>query len=280
VPEYQHLVAEAIAYAKAHAEGEAPQMELALDKLAVNFGVEISKLVPGYVSTEVDARLSFCTEANILRARRLIALYSAAGVPKERVLIKLASTWEGIQAAKALEAEGIACNLTLLFSFTQAVACADAGVTLISPFVGRIYDWHKAKNGGTEIPTAEDPGVASVKKIYAYYRNTGVSTIVMGASFRTLGQITELAGCDRLTISPALLQKLEAQSEPVPAKLSAEAVKGLQGVPTERIHVTEEQFRWGMNEDAMATEKLSEGVRNFAADLVKLEAFLRPMLLA
>jgi transaldolase len=248
-----------------------------MDKLAVNFGVEILKYVPGYVSTELDARLSFDAKASVERAHRIISLYKEAGVGKERILIKLATTWEGVKAAEILEKEGIACNMTLLFSFAQAAAAAEAGATLISPFVGRILDWHKAKTPGKDFSNPEDdPGVQSVKAIFQYYKAHGYKTIVMGASFRSTGEITELAGCDRLTISPALLEKLAAMNDPVPAKLTAD-VSGKAGIPA-KVVFDEASFRWAMNEDAMATEKLAEGIRGFAADLKKLEDFLSPML--
>jgi transaldolase len=240
----------------------------ALDRLAVAFGLEILKIVPGRVSTEVDARLSFDREGSLAKARRLIALYEEAGVARERVLVKLASTWEGIQAAAALRKEGIRCNLTLLFSFAQAVACAEAGVQLISPFVGRILDWHKKSSGKSEYAPAEDPGVVSVTRIYDHYKKHGYTTEVMGASFRNTGEITELAGCDLLTISPALLEELQKSSAPVPRKLSPENARR----STEpKLTLDEKAFRWLHNEDAMATEKLAEGIRLFTADTLKLE---------
>jgi transaldolase len=278
LPEYKPLVEEAVAYVRAHAAAasKAERMELLLDKLSALFGAEILKHIPGYVSTEVDARLSFDAAASIARAKRILRLYEEAGVPKERVLIKLATTWEGIQAARALEAEGIRCNMTLLFAFAQAVAAADAGATLISPFVGRILDWHK-KAAGRDFEGAEDPGVQSVARIYNHYKAHGYATIVMGASFRNTGEITELAGCDRLTISPALLEKLAGSAAPVPRKLDAAAAVAAKADYPE-VHYDEAGFRWALNEDAMATEKLAEGIRNFAADLVKLETFLAPLL--
>jgi transaldolase len=233
----------------------------------VAVGQEILKVVPGRISTEVDARLSFDTDAVLKRAHRLIDLYEKAGVGRDRVLIKIASTWEGIRAAEKLEKEGIQTNLTLLFSFAQAVACAEAGVFLISPFVGRIYDWYKKANG-TDYTGSEDPGVQSVTRIYNYYKANGYKTVVMGASFRNLSQIEELAGCDRLTISPDLLEKLAADTGKLERKLSP----GHAGEP--RVHLTEAQFRWESNEDAMATEKLAEGIRQFARDQEKLEALL------
>jgi transaldolase len=238
-----------------------------LDQLFVNFGCEILKLIPGRVSTEVDARLSFDIEGSIRKARRFIELYEKRNVKKERVLIKLASTWEGIRAAEKLEREGIHCNMTLLFSFAQAAACADAGVTLISPFVGRIYDWHKAARKVDDIPIAEDPGVASVTKIYGYYKKHGYATQVMGASFRKTEQILALAGCDLLTIAPDLLQKLSSAQGDLPRKLSRES-------SIEKNTLTEPDFHWQHNEDQMAVEKLSEGIRRFDADARKLEKAL------
>jgi len=284
LPAYKSLVTEAVAYAKAHQPTPGPaQMSLCLDKVAVNFGVEISKVVPGYISTEVDARLSFDTAGSLLRARRIIQLYEQAGVGKERVLIKLASTWECIAAAEELEREGIRCNLTLLFSFEQAVACANAKVTLISPFVGRIYDWHKAKSGGKEYdPPSTDPGVLSVLKIYNYFRATGSTTIVMGASFRNVDQILELAGCDRLTISPALLDKLAGMEAPVPVKLTpAGALLAHGGAPIPPQPITPADLKFSCCFDPMTCDKLNEGIRNFSADLVKLEnEILAPLLSA
>ncbi|MBN0980058.1 transaldolase [Pseudomonas hygromyciniae] len=240
---------------------------LASDRFAVAVGQEILKVVPGRISTEVDARLSFDTDAVLKRAHRLIDLYEKAGIGRDRVLIKIASTWEGIRAAEQLEKEGIQTNLTLLFSFAQAVACAEAGVFLISPFVGRIYDWYKKANGNDYTGT-DDPGVQSVTRIYNYYKANGYKTVVMGASFRNLSQIEELAGCDRLTISPDLLEKLAANN----GKLERKLAPGHAGEP--RVHMTEAQFRWESNEDAMATEKLAEGIRQFARDQEKLEALL------
>jgi transaldolase len=264
--QYQPLVNDAIRYAKANGKGIENQISLALDKMAVNFGVEILKVVPGVVSTEVDARLSFNTQATIDKARFLISLYKAAGIPKERVRIKTAATWEGIKAAEILEKEGISCNLTLLFSFAQAVACAEAGVTLISPFVGRIRDWY-LKNGMT-ITDDNDPGVASVTRIYNYYKKFGYKTVVMGASFRSKAEILHLAGCDKLTIAPKFLQKLKESQEPVKQYLSVSAA---QNSDETKISLNEAQFRYMQAQDAMATEKLAEGIRGFAADTVKLE---------
>jgi transaldolase len=237
-----------------------------MDRMFVNFGREILKHVAGRVSTEVDARLSFDVEASIAKARRFISLYETAGTSRDRVLIKLASTWEGIRAAEKLEREGIHCNMTLLFSFAQAVACAEAGVTLISPFVGRIYDWYKQARKVDDIPVEEDPGVASVVRIYNYYKRHGYKTQVMGASFRKTGQILALAGCDLLTIAPDLLEKLSSSSGEVERKLSPEKAPDVK-----KIHLDEKAFRWEHNEDAMATDKLAEGIRKFDADARKLE---------
>ena len=253
---------------------EAKDIDDALDKLAVLFGLEILKIVPGRVSTEVDARLSFDTTATLKKARSLIARYEKNGINRERILIKIASTWEGIRAAEELEKEGIHCNLTLLFSFAQAIACAEAKVRLISPFVGRIMDWHKAKTGQEFSPT-DDPGVQSVTRIYNYYKKFDYATEVMGASFRNIGEITELAGCDLLTISPKLLDQLQETRGEIQRKLSrASAVAS----PDERVTLNESAFRWELNEDACATEKLSEGIRRFAADTEKLESFILPKL--
>ncbi|KAI8928643.1 hypothetical protein BC831DRAFT_447437 [Entophlyctis helioformis] len=274
-PQYANLIDSAIAYAKAHKSNPAEQLELATDKLLVNFGAAILEIVPGRVSTEVDARLSFDKEASIAKAIHLIQLYKEAGISKERVLIKLASTWEGIQAAKELEAvHGIHCNLTLLFSFAQAVACAEAKVTLISPFVGRILDWYKKATGNT-YTAVEDPGVVSVQSIYNYYKRHGYNTIVMGASFRNTGEIEELTGCDYLTISPSLLAELEASQTALVPRLSADKAKALD---IAKVTFDEKAFRWALNEDPMATEKLSEGIRNFGKDCVKLVDMLKTKL--
>ncbi|NCT96837.1 MAG: transaldolase [Comamonadaceae bacterium] len=268
-PEYAPLLAEAIAR-----HGAADKVEL-MNRLLVRFGVEILRLIPGRVSTEVDARLSFDTAATLERARRLIALYRAEGVDSERVLIKIAATWEGIRAAEQLEREGIHTNLTLLFSFPQAVACGQAGVRLISPFVGRIYDWYKKQAGAqwdeAANAGANDPGVRSVRRIFEFYKRHGVATEVMGASFRNVGQITALAGCDLLTISPELLAQLAASEAPLSRALDADAAKRLDIAP---VRYDEAGFRYALNEDAMATEKLAEGIRAFAADTVKLEALM------
>jgi transaldolase len=268
MPQYKTLVDDAIAYGKASNKDE--WAAEAMDKLAINFGVELSKHVPGRVSTEVDACLSFDTEATVTKAKKFIQMYADAGVSKDRILIKIAATWEGIQAAKQLEAEGIQCNVTLLFNFAQAVACAEAGAFLISPFVGRILDWYKADTG-KEYSAADDPGVLSVTRIFNYFKKFGYPTVVMGASFRSLGEIQELAGCDRLTISPALLKELSENDSPLPLKLDAEKAQNLD---LEKISINEASFRWMMNEDPMATEKVSEGIRKFHQDYLKLKDFL------
>ena len=264
-PEYRPLLEKAIA--------NAPDASIdgIIDSLLIAFGVEILKFVPGRVSTEIDAALSFDTEATVAKGRELIALYEAAGVSRERVLIKIASTWEGIRAAEILEKDGIHCNLTLLFSLCQAVACAEAGVKLISPFVGRIYDWYK-KSTGTDYQGADDPGVQSVKGIYQYYRKFGYATEVMGASFRNTSQILELAGCDLLTISPDLLQKLADSDAPFERKLVKDDSSDI-----EKIAIDEKTFRFMLNEDAMATEKLAEGIRAFVADSIKLKVMIEGM---
>ena len=269
LPQYEPLITGAVAWAKTQSTERTEQIQLACDKLAVSIGSEILKIVPGRISTEVDARLSFNTQASIKKAHQLVELYKQNGIGTNRILIKLASTWEGIKAAEQLEKEGISCNLTLLFNFAQARACAEAGVFLISPFVGRILDWYKQKNNCDYLPS-EDPGVLSVTEIYNYYKSCDYQTVVMGASFRNTGEVLELAGCDRLTIGPDLLQALSEQEGSVEQKLSSANCE-----PRERPEaVTETEFRWAMNEDAMATEKLSEGIRNFAADQVKLEAMI------
>lgn len=271
MPEYAEVVDRVIADARKEATKSSELMEVVMDKLSVAFGVEILKIVSHRVSTEVDARLSFDTEASIAKARSLIARYKAQGISGDRILIKVASTWEGIQAAKQLEKEGIHCNLTLLFSMAQAIACAEAGVQLISPFVGRILDWFKKSTGKDSYPPAEDPGVVSVGKIFNYYKKFGYKTEVMGASFRNVGEILELAGCDLLTISAPLLEELQKTPGSVPKKLdAATAAKA----SIEKISLDQKSFRWMHNEDAMATEKLSEGIRLFTADSIKLERFL------
>ena len=272
---YSALIDDAIKYAKGLSMDKAIQLNYAMDKLAVNFGLKILEIVPGRVSTEVDARLSFDTEASIVKAHELIDLYESNGISRERILIKVASTWEGINAAEKLEKEGIHCNLTLLFSFAQAVRCAEANVTLISPFVGRILDWYKKDRGVTEIAAPEDPGVKSVKEIYNYYKKFGYNTIVMGASFRNIGEIIELVGCDALTISPSLLKELENTEALLEQKLDASISKLLDISP---VKMDEKTFRWMMNEDAMATEKLAEGIRNFTKDLIKLEKHIKELL--
>jgi transaldolase len=246
-------------------------MDRDMDRVFVNFGCEILKHIPGRVSTEVDARLSFDTEKSVEKARRFISLYEEAGVKRSRVLIKLASTWEGIKAAQKLEREGIHCNMTLLFSFAQAVACADAGVTLISPFVGRIYDWHRQQRKVEDIDVSEDPGVASVTRIYNYYKKHGYQTQVMGASFRKTGQILALAGCDLLTIAPDLLEKLSKVEGRIERKLSPEAAARSD---VSRVNMDEKNFRWEHNLDPMATDKLADGIRRFDADARKLEKLI------
>lgn len=265
--DYQSLLEKAVR------DHKGKSTEAIIDNLLVAFGQEILKIVPGRVSTETDARLSFDTEGTIAKSRELIRLYEAGGTPRERVLIKIASTWEGIKAAEVLQKEGIRCNLTLLFSLPQAIACAEAKVQLISPFVGRIYDWYK-KSTGQEYVGADDPGVQSVKRIYAYYRKFDYATEVMGASFRNLTQITELAGCDLLTISPDLLQKLSESDAPMQRKLSVEAAKA---DPIQKIALDEKTFRLMLNDDAMGTEKLAEGIRVFCADIVRLEQMVEKL---
>lgn len=259
LPQYAPLIDEAIAYAKAQSADKAQQLIDAEDKLAVNIGLEILKIVPGRISTEVDARLSYDTQATVEKARKLIALYNAAGISNDRILIKIASTWQGIRAAEILEKEGINCNLTLLFSEAQARACAEAGVYLISPFVGRILDWYKANTDKKEYAPAEDPGVISVTKIYNYYKEYGYKTVVMGASFRNVGEIIELAGCDRLTIAPALLKELQENSTALVRKLDYKGEVKAKPQP-----LTEAEFYWQHNSDAMAVEKLADGIRKFA----------------
>jgi transaldolase len=268
--EYGYLLDKAIADLKDSALSSSAKVEAIIDHLLVLFGTEILKIVPGRVSTETDARLSFDREGSIKKGRQLIALYEQRGIPRERVLIKIASTWEGIKAAEELRKESINCNLTLLFSFPQAVACAEAGVRLISPFVGRIYDWYKA-NTGKDYKNADDPGVQSVTRIYNYFKKFGHQTEVMGASFRNIGQIVYLAGCDLLTISPNLLEELSKSYEPVERRLSPEIAKSLQA---EKISLDEKTFRFEFNEDPMAVDKTAEGIRKFSADIVKLEKLI------
>ena len=263
-PEYRTLLDETVA------QHRSEPLDLLCDRTLVKFGLQILSIVPGRVSSEVDARLSFDTDATLARARRLIGLYEAEGIDRKRVLIKIAATWEGIRAAQVLEREGIHCNLTLLFSFAQAVACADAGITLISPFVGRIYDWAKVR-AGRDLAPHEDPGVISVTKIWTYFRHFGVKTEVMGASFRSVGQILALAGCDLLTISPDLLEQLRASGDEVVQVLSPDAARS---AALERSHFNESDFRFSVNDVAMATEKLAEGIRSFNADGRKLETLV------
>jgi transaldolase len=269
LPEYQPLIADAIASAKTQSGDSAQKAHDAMDKLAVNIGIEILKIVPGRISTEADARLSFDTAATLAKARKLVRLYNSAGISNERVLIKIAATWEGIRAGELLEREGIHCNLTLMFGFAQARCCAEAGVTLISPFVGRIFDWQKTKEGRSDIPAEEDMGVLSVRRIYEYFKTYGYPTTVMGASFRNMAEILALAGCDRLTISPTLLDELHQTEGVLERRL--QRVDGLKPKPTA---MSEAEFRWEMNQDAMATEKLAEGIRGFTIDQVKLEQML------
>ena len=266
MPAYAPLVDQAIKDA-----GPSASLPQVIDRLLVVFGLEILKIVPGRVSSEVDARLSFDTAATIAKAREIIALYEKAGIGRDRVLIKIASTWEGIKAAEQLEKDGIHCNLTLLFSFAQAVACAEAGITLISPFVGRILDWHKAKHPAANFAGAADPGVISVTQIYTYYKKFGYKTEVMGASFRNIGEIVELAGCDLLTIAPPLLAELKASEAPLVRKLDPAAAAS---TDLKKVSFNEAAFRFALNEDPMATEKTAEGIRLFSADIVKLEQLI------
>ncbi len=272
--EYKPLVDKAVVDHKGSTLSGGALVESVIDTILVNFGVEILKIVPGRVSTEVDARLSFDTEATIAKARHIIGLYEKAGIGRERILIKIASTWEGIKAAEVLQKEGINCNLTLLFSLAQAIACAEGGIKLISPFVGRILDWYK-KSTGKDYTAEEDPGVKSVTEIYNYYKHFDYKTEVMGASFRNRGEITELCGCDLLTISPALLGELAAANDDIAPKLNVAAAKAAK---IERIPCDEKAFRWMYNEDAMAVDKTAEGIRNFGKDIVKLEALVQAAL--
>lgn len=275
LPEYRQLLERSLDWARASSKTEHDILALSIEKLSVEIGSEILKMIPGRISTEVDARLSFDTQATIKKAYQIVDMYDQNGVSSNRLLIKIPSTWEGIRAAEILEREGIKCNLTLLFSFAQAVACADAGVHLISPFVGRILDWYKAKKGIDSYPIDEDPGVQSVSKIFNYYKVQGYKTIVMGASFRSAEQVERLAGCDYLTISPALLEQLQTDVGDLKAMLDAKS-----GVDTSpKVHFDEKAFRWSLNEDAMATEKLAEGVRTFALDQTRLEDYLRTTIL-
>lgn len=273
LPQYRPLIDEAVTWARQQSQHRAQQLADAGDKLAVNIGLEILQLIPGRISTEVDARLSYNTQASVARAKRLIKLYNQAGVSNDRILIKIASTWQGIRAAEQLEKEGINCNLTLLFSFAQARACAEAGVYLISPFVGRILDWHKTHGEKQNYAAHEDPGVVSVTQIYNYYKQHGYATVVMGASFRNSGEILELAGCDRLTIAPALLKELSETSGEVPRKLA------FSGQPQARPQpIDEAEFLWQHNQDPMAVDKLAEGIRKFAIDQQKLEKMISELL--
>ena len=274
MPEYSAVVEKAVADAKQEVSGDAC-LGVAMDNIGTAFGAEILKIVPNRVSTEVDAKLSFDTVGTVAKAKSLIARYEKAGIERERILIKIASTWEGIKAAEQLKADGIKCNLTLLFSFAQAVACAEAGVQLISPFVGRILDWYKANTEGEDYAGANDPGVKSVTSIYNYYKRHGYETEVMGASFRNVGEILELAGSDLLTISPALLEEMAGTPGEVPLKLDATTAESK---GESKIEMNESVFRWMHNEDPMATDKLADGIRRFAADTVKLEKFVRDKL--
>jgi len=274
-PQYQHLVDEAIEWAQTQKKGEL--IHNILDRLSVNFGTEITKIVPGLVSTELDSRLSFDTEASVKKARDIISYYKEKGVDKDRILIKMASTWEGLKAAEILEKEGIHVNMTLLFSITQAIAAAQFKATLVSPFVGRILDWHVANSEKKTYSAEEDPGVKSVSEIYRYFKSIGSETVVMGASFRNKGEILALAGCDKLTIAPKLLEELKNSSDPVEQKLDAHQIKKGSVQP---IILDEKTFRWELNENAMATEKLSQGIRSFAADTTKLEGVIQKKLKA
>jgi transaldolase len=274
-PEYQFLIDEAVQWGKKNGKTPNEIKEQALDRVFVNFGIEILKYVPGRVSTEVDARLSFDIEGSLKKARHLIALYEGAGIDRKRILIKLASTWEGIKAAEVLEKEGIHCNMTLMFSLAQAIGCAQVNATLISPFVGRILDWHKKNENKASYPPAEDPGVLSVAQIYNYYKKMDIKTQIMGASFRNTDEILELAGCDLLTIAPKLLEELQNAEGAVPRKLDAQAAQKL-GI--NKIVMDEKTFRWMLNENPMATDKLAEGIRNFAKDNVKLEKMIEQRL--
>ncbi|MFC1830407.1 transaldolase [Thermodesulfobacteriota bacterium] len=269
--QYSHLVDEAVNFGTQSKSSGQELLDTILDRLAINFGKQILKIVPGRISTEVDARLSFDKENTIQRARKLIEMYGQAGIERNRILIKIASTWEGIKAAEILEQEGINCNLTLLFGFSQAVACAEAKVFLISPFVGRILDWYK-KNEGKEFPAEKDPGVLSVTNIYRYYKKFDYQTIIMGASFRNTGEIEQLAGCDRLTIGPNFLDELSKDHTPLSQKLYSDMS---QNDEIDQLHLDEKTFRFMLNEDPMATEKLAEGIRNFSNDLIKLENFIK-----
>lgn len=273
IPAYKELLTQAVSWAKAQTSNKEQQILAAADKLAVLIGLEILKIVPGRISTEVDARLSFDTAATVAKAKQLIGMYNDAGISNDRILIKMASTWEGIKAAEQLEKEGINCNLTLLFSFAQARACAEAGVYLISPFVGRILDWYKKDTGKTDYTAQDDPGVISVTNIYNYYKQHGFNTVVMGASFRNVGEVLALAGCDRLTISPNLMDELAQNSNTIEQQLHT-----TENLKPADVALTENEFRWQHNQDAMATEKLAEGIRNFAIDQEKLEQLLAELI--
>jgi len=272
LPQYRELVEDAAAFGRKKDSEPAEQARWTMDKLAVNFGAEILKIVPGRVSTEIDARLSFDTEATLRRAEQLMELYDHEGIDPDRILLKIAATWEGIRAAERLERQGMRCNLTLLFGFPQAVACAEAGVTLISPFVGRILDWYMKSENLAGYPADEDPGVQSVTRIYNYYKHHGYDTVVMGASFRNVDEILQLAGCDYLTISPALLAELAATDGELQRRLDPEQARNME---IDKVVLNEPDFRWQLNEDAMATEKLAEGIRLFAEDTIRLEQFAR-----
>jgi len=271
LPQYKALVSSAVVYGKSNGQTPEEKANLTLDKLAVNFGKEILSIIPGRVSTEVDARLSFNTEATVQKAEQLISMYKDEGVNQQRILIKIASTWEGIKAAEQLEKKGIHCNLTLLFNIAQAVAAAEARITLISPFVGRILDWYKKTEGVDAYPADQDPGVVSVKSIYNYFKKFNHTTTVMGASFRNVDEIVALAGCDLLTIAPALMEELQGSEEEMTRALNPEASKTMD---IQKIDVSESNFRWLMNEDPMATEKLADGIRNFTVDTLKLEQYI------
>lgn len=273
MPQYRALIDDAIVWARKQSDNRTQQLTDTVDKLAINIGLEILKLIPGRISTEVDARMSYNTDATVAKAQRLIRLYNDAGISNDRILIKIASTWQGIRAAEQLEKQGINCNLTLLFSFAQARACAEAGVYLISPFVGRIFDWYKTNTSKKDYAPHEDPGVISVSEIYNYYKQYGYSTVVMGASFRNSGEILELAGCDRLTISPTFLKELSETAGDVPRKLTFNGKIQSRPAP-----ISEAEFLWQHNQDAMAVDKLAEGIRNFAIDQEKLETMIRTLL--
>ncbi|KAL8427978.1 hypothetical protein Efla_004236 [Eimeria flavescens] len=276
-PKYKHVLEKAVKEAQEALKGKPTDaiVDEAIDRVLVGFGLELLEIVPGLVSTEVPADLSFDQKASVERARKIIELYKAKGASKDRILIKVAATWEGIQAAKQLKQEGINCNITLLFSLCQAVAAADAGAYLVSPFVGRILDWHKKQKPDASFSGEEDPGVKSVTQIYNYFKHFGIKTTVMGASFRNIDEIVHLAGCDKLTIAPKLLEELHKSNTEVTAKLSVQNAKKMQ---MQKLTLDEKKFRWMLNEDAMATEKLSEGIRNFASDALKLKALIKEML--